>query len=40
MSYDYDLYDGDRAMLDALVGWIHESLDDAISTARTLLITE
>jgi nucleoside 2-deoxyribosyltransferase len=28
-----------HAMLDALVGWIFEDLDEAIATARTLLIT-
>jgi hypothetical protein len=29
-----------HAMLDALVGWISEDLDDAIETARTLLVTK
>jgi hypothetical protein len=29
-----------HAMLDALVAWIYEDLDEAVQTARTLLITE
>jgi len=28
-----------HAMLDALVGWLVEGLDEAISTARTLLVS-